>query len=126
MRVLAYAALILAGTFAAFLWGLRQSQAQASTMAFMTLAFAQILHLGNARSDRAVLRPAAALANRYAVAAVAVAGLLQLLPVWVRPLGDLLHVTPLSSADWLVVAVGSGVAAVVGQGARLWRGTPDS
>ena len=120
-----YAALILAGTFAAFLWGLGQSQAQASTMAFMTLAFAQILHLGNARSDRPVLRPAAALANRYAVAAVAVAVLLQLLPVWVRPLGDLLHVAPLSGADWLVVAAGSAVAAVVGQSARLWRGRRD-
>jgi magnesium-transporting ATPase (P-type) len=57
LRVVAYASLILVGTMAAIVWGLRQSHEQASTMAFMTLAFAQILHLGNARSERPVLRP---------------------------------------------------------------------
>ena len=120
-RVVSYAGLILAGTMAALLWGLRQSHQQASTMAFMTLAFAQILHLGNARSDHPVLRPAAALSNPYALLAVALAGLLQILPVAAPALRDLLDVTPLTLTDWAVVGVCASLAAVVGQSTRVWR-----
>ena len=47
-----YGALITASTLAVFLWALAHAPAQATTMSFMTLALAQILHLGNARSER--------------------------------------------------------------------------
>ncbi|MEO7273761.1 MAG: cation transporting ATPase C-terminal domain-containing protein, partial [Vicinamibacterales bacterium] len=121
LRVAWFAALIVAGTMVALFWGLRQSHAHANTMAFMTLAFAQILHLGNARSDHPVLRLRAVLSNPYALVAVAVSGLLQILPAGVPALANLLGVTPLTLADWAVVLACASLAAVVGQGSRLWR-----
>ena len=48
----------------------------------MTLALAQILHLGNARSHTHVLRPRRAFANPYAVAAVLLSIVLQLITVY--------------------------------------------
>jgi len=127
-RVLRHAALIVVGTMTAFLCGLSHSHGRASTMAFMTLAFSQILHLGNARSDRAVLHPVAALANPYAVGAVLLSAALQLLPVWLSRLGELLSLSPLTTRNWVVVVICSSGAAIVGQAARVWRGSwrPDT
>ena len=67
-----YAALITLATLAAYAWGLRSGDApRAVTMAFMTLALAQLFHLGNARSRGPVLTPRRAMANPWAVGAVA-------------------------------------------------------
>ena len=56
----------------------RERPARATTLAFMTLALAQIFHLGNARSPGAVLAPRIALRNPYAIAAVIGSASLQL------------------------------------------------
>ena len=118
--VVFYSALLVAGTFAVMWWAHRES-APVTTMVFMTLALGQVLHLGNARSERDVLRPAAALKNRYAIGAVVISCGLQTLPLYVGSLGSLLQVTPLSLREWLVVGAGAGLTAVVGQAARLLR-----
>jgi Ca2+-transporting ATPase len=118
--VVFYSALLVAGTFAVMWWAHRES-APVTTMVFMTLALGQVLHLGNARSERDVLRPAAALKNRYAIGAVMISCGLQTLPLYVGSLGSLLQVTPLSLREWLVVGAGAGLTAVVGQAARLLR-----
>jgi Cation transporting ATPase, C-terminus len=68
-----YGGLITASTLAAYVWALGHSEGRASTIAFMTLALAQVFHLGNARSTEPVLRPDRALANRFALGAVALA-----------------------------------------------------
>lgn len=62
-------------------------------MAFMTLARAQITHLGNACS--AVLRPARVMVNPFALGDVALSLGLQLAAVYVEPLPRLLRVAPL-------------------------------
>jgi Ca2+-transporting ATPase len=116
--VLVYGGLITAATLAAFLWGLERSPAHASTMAFMTLAFAQTLHLGNARSARAVLRPSAITANPYAIAGAAMAIGLQLVAMYAPALSALLHLTRFTGADWLVVVGAAAVPALAGQ---AWR-----
>jgi Ca2+-transporting ATPase len=103
-----YAALIAVVTLIAFFMA-------GTTAAFMTLAFAQILHLGNARSRGPVLTPRTALANRAALAAVVLAAGLQLLAVFLRPLAEVLLVTPLSGTQWALVAVLSATPAVAGQ-----------
>ena len=66
--------LITAVTLAAFIWGLATAddEPRAVTLAFMTLALAQIFHLGNARSGEHVVSAAAALRNPWAVGAIAV------------------------------------------------------
>jgi P-type Ca2+ transporter type 2C len=116
------AALIAGVALAAFLWGLQRSAdpARAVTMSFMTLALAQIFHLGNARSGRHVVSPRRALANRWALGAVAISVALQLLAVWLEPLAQLLGVVAPTDSEWLVIVSLSALPAVIGQLTR-WR-----
>ena len=91
---------------------------RAMTMNFMVLALAQVFHLGNARSDRHVLAPMRAVANRSALAAVAIVLLAQLLTVVFDPLAQALHVEPLGTREWVLVAIASLVPAVAGQAGK--------
>jgi Ca2+-transporting ATPase len=109
-----YATLIAAVTLIAFFLA-------GTTAAFMTLAFAQILHLGNARSRGPVLTTRSALANRSALGAVALAAGLQLLAVFLTPLADMLLVRPMSADQWAFVAALSVMPAVVGQLGKVVR-----
>jgi Ca2+-transporting ATPase len=118
--ILTYAGTITAATLAAFSWGLRSAPDQATTVAFMTLAFGQIAHLGNARSEDAVLHPVRALGNPFAVAAVALATLLQLLTTW-GPLASILGVAALDARAWVVVGVCGVFPAVAGQAMKVVR-----
>ena len=89
----------------------------------MTLAVAQIAHLGNARSERDVLAPRRALANRFALLGVGVALALQLLTT-AGPLARVLDVAPLSQSEWLSVAFWGALPAVVGQLSKMTRPWP--
>jgi Ca2+-transporting ATPase len=120
-RVLAFALLITLSTVAAFGWGLANAPDRASTITFMTLALAQIAHLGNARSSGPVLELRRAVANPYALLGVACALGLQGMVVMVRPLAELLHVVRLEPADWMVVIILGSLPAVVGQFAKTLR-----
>jgi Ca2+-transporting ATPase len=106
-----YALLIATVTLVAFFLS-------GTTAAFMTLAFAQILHLGNARSSEPVLAPRSALANRAALGAVALAIGLQLLAAFFTPLAEVLQVHPMTGSQWALVGVLSATPAVVGQIAK--------
>jgi hypothetical protein len=68
-----------------------------------------------------VLSRPRALANRYALGAVAVAVTLQMMTVLVGPLARLLHVTPLSGREWTVVVALAAMPAVVGQAIKARR-----
>ena len=119
-----YAVLITGVTFAAFLWGLRpggEGYEHAVTLSFMTLALAQLFHLGNARSTGPVLSFRRASANRFALVAVAVVLILQILAVQLPPLAALLDLRPLRPADWALVGALSVVPAGLGQILRLYR-----
>ncbi len=117
-----YATLIAGVTLAAFVWALRAGDAtRAGTIGFMTLALAQIFHLGNARSRRAVLAPRRALRNRYALAAVAVAIGLQILAATTPALARVLQIHPLDLDAWMVILVAASIPAVVGQLLKLRR-----
>jgi Ca2+-transporting ATPase len=115
IRVFGYALLITFSTLAAFLWALRYAPEAAPTIAFMTLALAQIGHLGNARSRGPVLRLRRALANPYAILGAGIAVLLQLSAAMVDSLARVLRVTPLQPIDWFVILTLAAVPAVVGQ-----------
>ena len=109
-----YAALIAAVTIVAY--------ANAGTTgAFMTLALAQILHLGNARSAGPVLTPRFAFANRAALGAAVLALGLQLLAAFLPPLAQVLRVGSLSTGQWVTVALLGSTPAVVGQLIKLVR-----
>jgi Ca2+-transporting ATPase len=115
-----YAALITASTLSAFWWVHGIDPAHAQTAAFMTLGISQTLHLVNARR-RSRVTGFAHLSNPYALAGVAFALGLQLLPALVAPLGAALHVARLGPDEWVVIAVASAVPAVVGQTLRGLR-----
>ena len=115
---IAYSVLIAGCVLAAFVLGLRahpESPRHAVTMAFMTVALAQLFHLGNARSNAPVLAPHRALANPLAVGAVALVIALQLLALYLQPLRDLLDLVPLTFTEWSLVLGLSVIPAVVGQ-----------
>jgi Ca2+-transporting ATPase len=114
-QIALYGGLITASTLAVFLWALAYAPAYSTTMSFMTLALAQILHLGNARSERPVLDPAGAFSNRYAIGAVMVSVALLVAPAYVAPLAALLHITRLGAREWFVVLASSSTTALVGQ-----------
>jgi hypothetical protein len=87
----------------------------------MTLALAQIAHLGNARSAEAVLRPSRVAANPYALAGAAIAIGLQVATAWIEPLANILRVTPLATLEWAVVVITAALPAVVGQTLKASR-----
>ena len=86
----------------------------------MTLAFAQLFHLGNARSEEP-LTGWTHVSNPYAIGAVVLSIALQLLAVYVPLLARLLGVAPLDARSWLIVISFAAVPAVVGQGIKLVR-----
>jgi Ca2+-transporting ATPase len=117
-----YALLISLATLAAFSIGLTrapENPSYATTLAFMTLAFAQIFHLGNARSGLPVLSPARMLGNPYAVAAVVFTAGLQIMTVEFQPLAAVLQTHSLGREDWLMIGGLALVPAVVGQMIKL-------
>jgi Ca2+-transporting ATPase len=118
LEILAYAGLITGVTLAAFVWALIHVPAAATTVAFMTLGLAQILHLGNARSGRAVLARHDIVANGYALAGAGLAIGLQLLALHEPTLQALLELQPLGLREWTVILSLGAVPAVAGQ---IWK-----
>ena len=116
-----YGVLIAATTLSAFVWALDQSPVRATTISFMTLALAQILHLGTARSSDSVLHPGRALTNPYALGAVALAIGLQLVAVYLEPLARVLRVVPPRLAEWAIIVGLAAIPALVGQTIKLGR-----
>jgi len=111
-----YAGLITVATLTAYGWGLRSGDpAKAVTIAFTTLALAQLFHLGNARSRGPVIKWTRATANPWALGALPFVISLQLLAVYWPPLASALHTVPLATTDWLVVSTLSIAPAVIGQ-----------
>jgi Ca2+-transporting ATPase len=117
-----YAALIASVSLAAYVWGTGAGgPALGSTMTFMTLALAQIFHLGNARSVGPVLRPRAVVRNRFALGAVALAVGLQLLTVGSPTLTRVLRLEPLGGQAWAIVAALALAPALLGQAHKALR-----
>jgi Ca2+-transporting ATPase len=118
LSVFTYGALIAGATLTAFVWASSRSSSDATTVAFLTLALAQVFHLGNARSPSAVLEPHEALANRYALGAVVLCVLLQIASVYVTPLAGALHLVQPSLREWLVILACSAAPAILGQASK--------
>jgi Ca2+-transporting ATPase len=119
--VLFYGTLITASTLTAFFWTLSRDPARAASASFMTLALAQIFHLGNARGMDPVLHPARAMTNRYALWAVGLALGLQFVAMYVDALAGVLAVERLDAKEWFVVLSLGAVPAIVGQTLKMWR-----
>jgi Ca2+-transporting ATPase len=86
---------------------------RASTVAFMTLAMAQVLHAFNARSRTRSALTSRLFSNRWLWSAVALCVLLQLAAVYVPWLQVALHTAPPDARDWGLIAVASIIPVVV-------------
>jgi Ca2+-transporting ATPase len=117
--VLLHGGLITAATLTAFFWGLSAAPDRAPTIAFMTLAFAQMAHLGNARQRGAVLSLRRATANRFALLGVGIAAALQMAAYLIPAASRLLGIARLDRREWAVVVALSLAPAVLVQAGRL-------
>ena len=131
MSTVRFGALIGAVSFLAYLWGhiaFPGEPGVATTLTFTTLGFAQLLHLGNARSRSAVLTRQHATSNRFALGAVVAGVGLQLLALYQPAIRELLALEGIQAREWIVVTALSLVPAVLGQASKLRRaagaGTP--
>jgi Ca2+-transporting ATPase len=106
---------------AALGWALAYAPEKLTTMVFMTLAGAQIFHLGNARSSGHVLTLPAATANPAAIGAVLLSVGLQLSSLLIAPLASVLRLTPLGWREWTVVVLLSVLPGAVGQVLKVHR-----
>jgi len=109
--LIAWQGLLLAGvTLLAFFIGKRWYGAEgdglrhAVTLAFMTLALAQVFHAFNARSQRRSAFNARLFTNGWLWGAVLVCLLLQVAAVYVPFLQTVLRTVPLTATDWGVAA----------------------
>jgi Ca2+-transporting ATPase len=104
-------ALIGGCTLAAFATGMRWYGAEgaglrhAETIAFMTLAVAQIFHAFNARSRTRSALTSRPFTNPWLWGATLTCLLLQVAAVYVPPLRRVLETVPLTSADWALIAL---------------------
>ena len=102
--------LLAAVTLLAFFVGMRMYGAEgeglehAITVAFMTLAFVQVIHVFSSRSETRSAFDARVFKNGWLWGAVALCILLQLAAVYVPFLRAVLHTVPLGAKDWGVVA----------------------
>ena len=115
---------------AAFAIGMRWYGAQdeglqhAVTIAFMTLAMAQIFHAFSARSQQRSAFSSGLFSNGWLWSATLICVLLQLAAVYVPALRQVLHTTPLNTADWALIALGSLAPVAVVEmvkGIQRWR-----
>ena len=120
----AYALLLSASTLASFVWALEMHGLEprhAGTVAFMTLALTQLLHVFNARNEGPVLLPWKGRSNPWVWAALVVTVALQLLAVYQPGLAAVLGTRPLTAADWTVILVAAAVPLALGQAWKLWK-----
>lgn len=116
--VVTYALLITIATLGVFYWGYQVRQLElnhAITLAFMTLALAQLFHVLNARSSEPVLFTRRLWQNRWIWAALALTIGLQLAAVYNPLLSRVLHTHALAPGDWAIVLIASALPLVVGQ-----------
>jgi Ca2+-transporting ATPase len=116
-----YGALLTTATLFVFVWALkvwRVEPQRATTIAFMTLALAQLLHVFNARSEQAVLFSRRILSNGWVWGAIGLTIGLQLAAVYEPGLSRVLHTSRLGIDDWILVLTGSAAPLIVGQ---VWK-----
>ena len=94
---------------------------KARTMAFMTLGFAQLSHLLNARSDAPLSSVAQVFTNPVANGAVTLVIAMQVLAVVIGPLRTALDLVPLAPGEWAIVSAVGLLPAAVGQIIRRAR-----
>lgn len=86
----------------------------ASTMAFASLGLIQLAHSLNVRSNSKSIFKTGIFNNKYLMGAIAIASILQVLPIVVKPLNEVFKVTQLNGVQWgIVLAASLSIVAIV-------------
>ncbi len=119
-EIAAYAAVITLLTLGVFVWDLGRGAptGHAVTLAFMTLALSQILHVFNARSRFPVLGTSRLWSNPWVLGAVVVTLGLQLAAANIPLLARVLHTVPMTATEWAIVFGASLLPLLGGQAAK--------
>jgi Ca2+-transporting ATPase len=105
-RIFFIAVFIALGAFFVFWWAHETlSLDKARTIAFCILVVSQWFNALNARSDQQSLFRIGVFSNRWLVAGIGLALLLQITVVYAPPFHQLFHTVPLSPTDWALVAL---------------------
>jgi Ca2+-transporting ATPase len=121
-------ALLTAATLTAYGIGLTRYGVgpHASTLAFMTITVAQLLHALSCRSERhSIFEPGACPPNRYMPLAVGGGIGLQVIATILPGLRGILGVTPLGMLDWAIVAGASVTPLLINEIAKGLMQTQD-
>jgi len=119
--IAAYALAMAAAVFGALAWSLRGlglGEERAVTVAFLTLAFAQLWHVFNLRAPGSALFANEVTRNPYVWGALVLCAGLLLATVALPPLAALLHLAAPGAAGWGVAAVMSLLPLALGQAAK--------
>lgn len=84
--------------------GVADHHAYAASMAFAVLAFSQLIHAMNARSQQSLFR-VGFFKNIYMIGAVLVSAALMLIVLIIPALREIFNIVPLHSNDWMEIAV---------------------
>ena len=108
--------LIAIATLAVYLVQLRggASLGAARTGAFATLVFAQLCFVFQCRSEERSLLENNPLQNPYLLGAVAISTLMQIGVIYLPWLQKIFYTTPLSSDDWAIIALATGMVTLYG------------
>lgn len=114
-RILIQALILAAGTLGAYMYALQSfaSVEVARTVAFLTLAFGQVIHVFNVRRVNAFGLERSILKNPYLIGALAITTVLQLVAVYVPFFNLVLRTVPPSPTMWLMVVLGSVIPALL-------------
>ena len=123
--VVGHGLLITAATLGAFFWGLRaagtseEAKSIAPTICFMTIALSQLFHVWTSRKESLpIMRLREAFSNPYVVGAALLTIALQMMAIYVRPLGQVLHTVPLTAEQLAAVFIFSLAPLVLAQALR--------
>jgi Ca2+-transporting ATPase len=117
VTIVLYALGITGATLAAYVFVLGGDQVaeSATTVAFMTIALAQLFHVFNARSATPVVFSRRLFWNRWVWLAIALTVGLQLTALYLPPLARALGTGPLSMGQWLIVGVAATAPTFIAQ-----------
>ena len=120
--VVAQGGLLAASTLVAFIWTLGSSPDvnRATTVAFLSLGFAQLFHVFNSRFESGSALRQGLLSNRYILAAIALTTVLMLLAIYLPVFQLILQTVPPSTDEWLVIIIAALLPALVVEGYKLW------
>jgi Ca2+-transporting ATPase len=120
-RIAIESGVISVSALTAYSYGLLKygAKPQANTILFMSLTLAQVLHTVSCRSETHSIFDREKLPdNPYVDGAVVGSAALQLLPVFIPGLGNLLQLAPLDPLDWLVIASSAGLPLIINESTK--------